>query len=358
MNSLFASVTLCTAGSATACQTIDHVAVDTGSVGLRIMASAISGAVSMNPLADPASGSPLRECVHFADGYTWGSVISADVQIAGRKLPSLPVNLVGDPLAGPAPASCVSGPDESTVLAFGANGVLGIGSFLQDCGPACVSNAIPGMYYVCPNGGAGAQCRPTTVALQQQVANPLAALASDNNGVTLQLPAVPPPGTASTTGTVFFGVGTQTNNGMGTASFFTLDDAGTFGTSYAGVANRAFIDSGSNGYFFTSDSLPTCARNPSFYCPVVGGHATSASETATIRGLNGTSATVGFTVDNIDELFTGQAALTGLAGPSSGLSGGAAGFFDWGVPFFYGRTVHVLFEGQTLDGTKGPAIGF
>lgn len=358
VNRLFASVTLCTAGSATACETIDHVLVDTGSVGLRIMASALSGAASMKAVADPASGSPLRECVHFADGYTWGSVVLADVRIAGRKLPSLPLNLIGDPLAGPAPASCVSGPAESTVIALGANGVLGIGSFLQDCGPACVSNAIPGTYYACPSGGTGVQCRPVTVALHLQVPNPLAALDSDNNGVTLQLPAVPQPGIGSANGTVLFGIGTQSNNGAGSARFFTLDDAGAFVTTYRGVAERGFIDSGSNAYFFTNDSLPTCVRNMSFYCPMDGGRATSAAQTATIRGLNGESATVDFAVDNVDELFIGQAVLTGLAGPISGLGGGATGFFDWGLPFFYGRAVHVLFEGQTFDGTKGPAVGF
>jgi hypothetical protein len=47
-----------------------------------------------------------------------------------------------------------------------------------------------------------------------------------------------------------------------------------------------------------------------------------------------------------------------VAAPSSGLVGGAASLFDWGLPFFFGRTVHVLFEGKTLDGTIGPAVGF
>ena len=42
VNHLFASVTICAPGSNINCQTVDHVLVDTGSTGLRIMASALS----------------------------------------------------------------------------------------------------------------------------------------------------------------------------------------------------------------------------------------------------------------------------------------------------------------------------
>jgi hypothetical protein len=358
-NTLFASVTLCTPGSTT-CETIDHVSVDTGSVGLRIVASALSGAAKMKALADPASGSPLRECVQFADGYTWGSVVVADVQIGGRKLASLPLNLIGDAAAGSAPPDCVSGPAENTVVSFGANGVLGIGNFLQDCGVDCVSHAIAGGYYVCPSGGNGAVCRATTVALDHQVPNPVGALGSDNNGVTVQVTAVPHPGALTATGTVYFGVGTQANNALGGAKLLTLDAAGTLVTNYNGFAESgSFIDSGSNGYFFTDPSLATCAHASSFYCPVVGTSPTSVAETAAISGRNGVNSTVGFTVDNADQLFAGNGtALPGLAGPSSGLSAGFSGAFDWGLPFFYGRTVFVLFEGDALNGTAGPAVGF
>ncbi len=358
VNTLFASVTLCSPGSTT-CETIDHVAVDTASVGLRIVASALSGAAKMKTLADPASGSPLRECVQFADGYTWGSVVVADVQIGGRKLASLPLNLIGDAAAGSAPPDCVSGPAENAVATFGANGVLGIGNFLQDCGADCVSHAIAGGYYVCPGGGNGAVCAATTVALDHQVPNPVGALGSDNNGVTVQVAAVPHPGALTATGTVYFGVGTQPDNTIGAARFITLDGAGTFVTNYNGAAEIGFIDSGSNGYFFTDASLARCADAAFFYCPVAGMGPTSVAETAAISGRNGVNATVGFTVDNADQLFGGNAtALPGLAGPSSGLSAGVSGAFDWGLPFFYGRTVHVLFEGATLNGTTGPAVGF
>ncbi len=358
VNTAFASVTLCTPGTGS-CQTIDHVTVDTGSVGLRLVASALSGAVAPKPVTDPASGSPLRECVQFADGYTWGSVVTADVQIGNRKLSSLPLNLIGDAAAGSAPPSCVSGPPENTVASFGSNGVLGIGNFLQDCGANCVSNAIPAGYYVCPTGGTGTGCAPTRVALDHQVPNPVAVMGSDNNGVTIQLAAVSRPGAATATGTLFFGVGTQGNNSLGGAGLFTLDGAGTFVTNFEGASDIGFVDSGSNAYFFPSKTLPTCADAPDFYCPKSGANPTSVPEIATIVGRNGLSATVGFTVDNADQVFaTNSSALPGLAGTTATLSGGLAGTFDWGLPFFYGRNVYVLFEGRTLGSTAGPAVGF
>lgn len=358
VNTAFVSVTLCTPGGGS-CQTIDHVAIDTGSVGLRILASAVPGAVALRTLTDPASGSALRECVQFADGYTWGSVVTADVQIGTRKLSSLPMNLIGDAGAGVAPPGCVSGPAENTVATFGSNGVLGIGNFLHDCGAGCVTNAFPAGYYACPSSGTAAGCAPAKVGLDRQVPNPIAAMGGDNNGATIQLAAVPATGAATSAGTLFFGVGTQGNNSLGSAQLFTLDAFGTFVTNFEGGSDTAFIDSGSNGYFFPSRSLPNCADAPDFYCPKSGDSPISVPQTATIVGRNGVSANVGFTVANADQAFaTNASALPGLAGSTAILGGGLGGTFDWGLPFFYGRTVYVLFEGQTLGSTAGPAVGF
>jgi hypothetical protein len=349
-NSLFASVTLCTPGGS-ACETIDHVIVDTGSVGLRILAPALSGKAVPKILTDPASGNPLRQCVQFADGYTWGSLVTADVQIGSRQLSSMPVNLIGDAAAGTAPADCVSGPAENTVASFGANGVLGVGNFLHDCGTACETRAIAGGYYVCPPGRS---CTPTRVPVDHQLPNPVGAMASDNNGILVQLDPVSHPSAASVSGTLYFGVGTQGNNDPGSTRMFTLDNSGTFTTHYNGAAMTGFIDSGSNAYYFNDSTLPPCGDAPFFYCPP-----TSVAKSASIVGVNGTSATVGFTVDNADQIFNSQAAaFPGLAGPSAGLGGGAGSAFDWGLPFFFGRKVFLLFEGKSVSGTTGPAIGF
>lgn len=309
----------------------------------------------MKPVPE-ASGGPLRECVNFASGHTWGSVVRADVRIGGHTLQSLPLNVVGDPAAGAVPPSCAWGPAQNTLEELGANGILGVGHFLQDCGTTCVWQALPGAYYQCPSAGAGALCRPTVVPLRDQVQNPVAALPSDNNGLTIELS--PDPDASTAAGTVYFGIGTRANNQSAGARIFALDAAGTFVTKYSGREQRSFVDSGANGYFFRADSIANCTRNIGFYCPADAGRATSLVQTASIVGRNGTSATVGFTVDNVDDVFKGQPVLPGLAGPSSGLAGDAAGVCAWGLPFFYGRRVHVLFEGHKLDGVAGPAIAF
>ena len=359
-NSLYATITVCTPGSASACRTIDHVQIDTGSVGLRLIASALSGTTPTSVI-EPITGRPLLECVQFADGYSWGSVGTVDVTLGTRKISGLPINVIGDPAAGTAPSSCVSGPAENSVADFGANGILGVGNFIQDCGAACVTKAIAGTYYTCPTSAGGSACSGTAVALARQVPNPVTLLSTDNNGVVIQLPSVASPSAASISGTLFFGVSTQTDNSLASsARVLTLNNQGTFtatlnGATYAG----SFIDSGSNAYFFAS-TLKVCADATYFYCPVTASNvATSVSETVVANGANGVSATITFTVDNADQIFTNtNAAFPGLAGPSGSLLNGTAGVVDLGLPFFYGRTVAILIENATALGVIGPAVAF
>lgn len=359
VNTLFASVTICTPGSTTACKTIDHMLVDTGSTGIRVIASTLGSAVP-TPASDPATGAPLRECAQFADGYSYGSVARADVQLGGRTLASLPIQLIGDAAAGTAPASCVSGPSENTVATFGSNGVIGVGNFLQDCGAACAASAISGLYYACPTVNSTTTCAPTTVAIANQLPNPVAKLTSDNNGVTIQLPSIPTAGVASTSGSLYFGVNTQADNALGSARLLALTSAGTLTVTYGGTARSgSFVDSGSNGNFFTDASIATCSDG-SFYCPVTSsGAPTTLTESAILTGTNNVAATVNFQVGNADQYFsTNTTALPGLAGPNGDLHGNAQTAFDFGLPFFFGRTVYVVIEGSSVNGTAGPAVAF
>ena len=48
VNRLYTSVTICKPGSITLCKTIDHVLVDTGSVGLRLLASEVSADLQLS----------------------------------------------------------------------------------------------------------------------------------------------------------------------------------------------------------------------------------------------------------------------------------------------------------------------
>src|SRR5450432_2299563 len=96
-NLLFTSVTVCAPGNTSNCQTIDHIQVDTGSSGLRLIASVLAPTLTaaLRQQVDPG-GNPLVECAQFADGYSWGPVKVADVQIAGERAASLPMQIIGD----------------------------------------------------------------------------------------------------------------------------------------------------------------------------------------------------------------------------------------------------------------------
>ncbi|MFP3740476.1 DUF3443 family protein, partial [Burkholderia sp. SIMBA_019] len=83
----------------------------------------------------------------------------------------------------------------------------------HDCGPACVQNAVPATYYSC----VGTSCTSIAVAENVQVANPVPYFATDNNGSILLLPAASSSGEASLSGQLVFGIGTQSNNGLGSA---------------------------------------------------------------------------------------------------------------------------------------------
>ena len=105
-NMPFVSVTICAPGT-TNCQTIDHMLVDTGSWGVRVFAVAIARLDDAAAADRTPPGNLVAECMQFFDGYTWGSVKLADVQIAGEKAASLPIQVI-DPSYASLPSDCAS----------------------------------------------------------------------------------------------------------------------------------------------------------------------------------------------------------------------------------------------------------
>lgn len=347
VNLVYTSVTVCAPGDSSTCQTIDHILVDTGSTGLRLFASVLPASLNL-PQQLATNGGALVECTQFADGYSWGSIRSADVRLGGETISAVPIQVIGDPAFPTIPADCSSsGPAENTVAAFGSNGVLGVGNFINDCGDACALSARAGAYYSCGAGG----CSPTRVALAQQVPHPVSLLAKNNNGVLLRLPAVPQDGAVSVAGSLIFGIGTQTNNGLGSARVYAVSavDA-TLSVSANGTTYRtSFVDSGSNGTFLPLPGVPVCRSG--FYCP-----ATAQSVAMVLQGVNGNNASVGLVVTNADALFRDHptfTALPTLAGPAFN-----ATTIDLGLPFFFGRTVYTAIEGRATPGGTGPYLAF
>lgn len=341
-NGVFASVTVCVQGTSN-CQTISNVLVDTGSSGLRIVSSALTIAL---PQQTGATGHPLVECLPFLSGVTWGPVQTADIQMAGEKAASVPIQVLSD-TAFPMASGCKDNglPSQDTVQALGANGILGIGLFAQDCGPACAQSdsSNPGLYYECPPAG----CQVTAESLSRQVQNPVAMFSTDNNGVIIELPAVSGP-QASASGSLVFGIGTRSNNSMGRATVYRVDGSGDFTTTYQGKAYpNSFVDSGSNGYFFLSSGgtgIPSCSTATGFYCP-----SSTLNLSATNQGSNGAKGVVNFSVANAESLFDSHSdfVFDNLGGP--GHDG-----FDWGLPFFFGRNVFTAIEGRNTPGGTGP----
>jgi hypothetical protein len=352
INTLYTTVTVCVPGSTTACQTIDNIQVDTGSYGLRLLAPVLT--LSLVPIS-ASSGTSLLECTGFVDGFSWGPIALVDVQISGESAGSVPVQLIGDSRFPAVPSDCSGiGPPENTVAQFGANGILGVGFLPMDCGTLCAGAAVPTSYYACTAAGV---CNATAVPVTSQVANPVTRFATDNNGTIISLSSAAAGGAASVAGSLIFGIDTQSNNqSSGTQTVLTVDanesdpNFGNFTTVFNGQTLAAsFIDSGSNGYFFTDSSLPACpGSNSEFYCP-----SSTQTFSATLQGLSGSSTSVNFTVGNLNNLTGGIAAYPSLAGTTP-----ISNSFDWGLPFFFGRKVTTAISGYTTSAGTGPYVAF
>ena len=340
-NMLTTSVTICAPGTSN-CATIDNIQVDTGSQGLRILASALPASLQLAAL--PSGSGSVGECAVFGGGYTWGAVRSADVRMAGQLAASLPIQLIADPAVPTVPSDCAgTGLAMQTVATLRANGILGVGLFAADCGGTCNSSAAPRWYYSCAASGA---CQASAQPLAQQVTNPVSAFPLDNNGVVIDLPAVAAGGAPSVAGSLIFGIGTQANNVLGGATVLRANSQSGYVTTVSGAQtySQSYLDSGSNALFIANAGLPECGL---WYCP-----AATVSASASIRGTDGTSSTVAYSVGNSRTLFNStNNAFDNLAGITSNS-------FGWGLPFFYGRRIYTAIESRLTSAGSGPYYAF
>lgn len=372
-NVAFVTVKVCVPGTSN-CQSIDHVMVDTGSSGLRLLPTSTGGELTLSlPQEKDSSGNPLAECLVFLDGYIWGPVQTADVTVAGESASSVPVQLIIPSSSSPAvPTSCSNqnpsggaGNEGNSIGDFGANGIIGVGLLPQDCGPGCTSQgntSPPDWYYDCPSSG----CTATFATLAQQVPNPVSLFTAtgDDNGVLIQLPAVPDGGSATVNGSLIFGIGTQSNNGLGSATIYEVPDifSSNFGnmiTAYNGTQYPSFLDSGSNGLFFLDSSttgIPTCTGftgSSDWYCPTSSPDKLSVTNQGqSDSGPVGNPVQANFSIENAGNLFnTSNTAFSTLSGPQTGA-------FDFGLAFFYGKNVFTAIEGAATPTGSGPYYAF
>jgi len=221
---------------------------------------------------------------------------------------------------------------------------------------------MPCVYYQCPSSG----CTATNLAISQQVPNPVTLFAADNNGVLIQLPTVPDGGSSDVSGSLVFGINTESNNNLSlAANVYPLpddtDNAGDFITVFNGQSYpQSFLDSGSNGLFFLDSStsgIPTCTGfmdSSDWYCP------TTSPDTLNVtnQGQNnsgpvGNPVATSFSIEDASNLFnTNNTAFSTLGGPFPGA-------FDFGLSFFFGKNVFTAVDGAPVSGgPTGPFFAY
>jgi len=357
INHAYATVKVCVPGSQTKCANIDHVLLDTGSWGLRLVGSVLTAnGVTLSAEID-SQGSAIEECVTFGGGQTWGPVALADVSLAGESAAKLPVQVMDDAGTGaPPPATCGAGGTLiNGVSGFSANGVLGVGVFAQDCGAACVNAAAPlPIYFGCTTAGL---CTAENAALSAQVTNPVAMFAADNNGIIVNLPNLQNAnGDITVQGELIFGIATQTDNPLPTTGLTVLgaNSSGDFSATYNGSATvlPALIDSGNDSYAFDDPTIAVCASGAfvGYYCPAVAPQAAFTVNTGV--GMNNATNTMDFAIADPNTFVANAAAFIDLAG------GGGSTSFTWGMPFFYGRKIYIGIDQRVAGIYTGPYYAY
>ena len=368
VNFAYVTVEVCNPGSTTTCATIPNVQLDTGASGLRILASAPGvSALNLKPVTDTSSN-PVDECIQFGDGtYIWGPVVQANVVMAGETASNVPIQIIDSgtsPTNAPSACAAGGGGNLGTSTALQANGILGIGATIQDCGSSCAqTTSVPPIYYLCPATG----CTTASLPTATQVSNPVTFFnSSDINGVMLTMGQLTSPA-ATASGTLYFGVGSQSDNALTSnvkvyALAGNLIEGGLYysiNAVYNGTAYPALIDStGIYNYFLDAGTVAaapagtgivSCITNTVLYCPPSA--VTLVTLPFTAQDAIGGSATVNLAIGNGDSLYATSAAKGGANAAFANLAGGLAlgqanDYVNLGMPFFYGRTVYVGIGGE------------
>jgi len=340
------SVTICNPNTATPsvanCNTVPNVLLDTGSFGLRIFKQFTTN-LNLTDISD--GGGTLAECVNYGAGPSnWGPVVMADVVLAAdATATNIPIQIIDSSFSGSSSVGCKN--PATSPSDFGENGVLGVGPIVYD----------DGLYYSC-NGNS---CTSVSVPNNLMVINPIAALSSSNynNGLTLKFPAVGTNGASGMTTDAIFGIGTNMDNqvisGVNVYPSFSSGDLPIdMPVKFNGSDLMGFLDTGSNYFFFDDSSIPKCNNiNTSFYCP---------NSPMTLLPENQAESKIyiatSLDVANANQVFsTGNTAFSNIGDSLGGL---LAGQFDYGLPFFFGKTVYIGFDGKSSSLDTGPYWAF
>jgi hypothetical protein len=380
LNEPLVSVKICTPGFSDDdhCQIVQNILLDTGSFGLRVFESALDTSKLTLPQEEitvpgEADPSELVECAKFGTGATWGPVKTADVILGDNTAANLPIQLINIHYPHVS-QDCIDSKPETDPCNSGFNGILGVGLRRADCGAGCNTTALsnPGLYYACKDGtckrnytGCGGTCSLSLAVNESlQVYNPVANFGTGfNNGVVVSFNALPGGQSNAVTGTMTLGIPDTTVDyvfqaGPGTSANFQTDLT-TEGTHFGGLGSgtSAFIDSGSNGIFFGTaiSELSDHECEHGFFCPTANGGHVDLSADLKKFGWVGFPIpdpvfTNPFTIKNAETLIgSGKTAHENLGGEFDLI-------FDWGLPFYFGKTIYHGIEGTDPAVLNGSSI--
>lgn len=349
INGLFTTVTVCSVGG-NACVEVDNILVDTGSTGLRLMASALPiGQITVN--YKKSNGLIVSECSQFVSGVIWGGLASFDIKLGEETAKDTAVQIINDKNLPSMPNECASkGQSLSTANILGANGILGISNFLSDCGVFCES--VNNQYYY---GCDQFSCISIAVDRKNQVLNPIANFSKNNNGSVIQLPDAAIAADGSLVGSLIFGVDTDSSNSIDQAKRITLEPStANFTTIYKGYSyNRSYLDSGSNGIYFDDLSIRECNSVGfiSYYCPDA-----PFSIDVILKGFGQEMYNYTFIGDNAEKP-SGVKVSSPVQPALIGSVGGSFQDFVWGLPFFYGKKIYTPIEESAIT-SKGIFVAY
>lgn len=339
----YTTVTICNPNTAQ-CIAVPHVLVDTGSFGLRILDSALTG-LNLPPVT--SSNIPLYECAYFINSFTFGAVVSGNIQLAGLTTTAPTSMQLIDSSGNNGPCNTAGSSNSGSQQALGANGIIGIGNLAND--------SLGASYYTSQNWSQVATPSSNSSGL---VVNPVLQFsAPNNNGILITMPNINPYGTCSAYGTLSIGLNSTNLSGLtllGTDHYGNINASVPAPGLYPGTTlTGSFIDSGSNEIFVDltlsqfnagSNSSPNYVYQPANPTPINF----TLSNPANSAQSFGSS----FTVTNPSNAFNNNYnAIPDYAGPEN------AQILDLGFPYFYGHSIAYLISGQSAAAYTGPMIG-
>lgn len=333
VNAPCVTVNVCDTGNSN-CSTINNVLLDTGSYGLRVFNSTLSQSTLNNLVPVTYNSNPVGECVSYGDGsQNWGGIYFANIQLNSSNVASgIPIQIINSSFQT-SPSACYNA--TTSPSAFGVNGILGVGVYQQDGGD----------YYSCANN----VCSRISLPANKQVTNPISALPNNNNGLTISFPNVSNTGSNNISGVMQFGVNTNSNNTITTTNNFTAtlnsDGLPIFNSLLNGNIYSSFLDSGTNTLGVSNSGLPTSSG---FLNP-------AANTVLNITSLNSSSVYVNtfVTIASLSSLNTNYYDAFNDIGTDLSF-GTATNYIDFGMPYFYGKTIQIVFNGKSSNIGDGP----